>query len=224
MWSLGYHRTADDIGGSLTVSFDPLSRTLQVFNAFLQDEIALVPKRWYFTAGTKFEHNDYTGFEIMPSIRLAFRPTEQHMAWAAVSRALRAPSRNDTNLIVNLGSFIDENGVLNTIRFSGDPRFEDEVLTAYELGYRTAVAERLSIDVTAYFNDYDKLQSIEAGIPFPEATPLPLHIVLPIGYANGMSGETHGLEVALDWQVTNRWILDSAACNPDRSRAASTPR
>ena len=105
VWGLGYHLTTDNIGGSFTVSFDPPSRTLQVFNSFVQNEITLVPYRLYLTAGSKFEHNDYTGFELMPSARLAWTPSSHHMLWAAISRALRAPSRNDTNLTVILGSY-----------------------------------------------------------------------------------------------------------------------
>ena len=46
-------------------------------------------------------------------------------------------------------------------------------LIAYELGYRTAVSNRLSIDFAAYYNDYDNLQTTEPGTPFAESTPAP---------------------------------------------------
>ena len=42
VWGLGYRYTTDRIGGSLTVSFDPPNRALQLFDSFVQDEIALV--------------------------------------------------------------------------------------------------------------------------------------------------------------------------------------
>jgi iron complex outermembrane recepter protein len=207
VWGLGYHFTTDNIGGSLTVSFSPPSRALEVFNSFLQDEIMLVPKRLYLTAGTKFEHNDYTGFEAMPSVRTVWTPSDHHMFWAAVSRALRAPSRNDTNLIVNLGGFPGPNGTPILTRFFGNPRFEDERLIAYEAGYRVSVSGRLSIDLAAYLNDYDNLQTTEPSTSFFEPAPPPAHQVQSLMYQNLMHGEVHGFEMATNWKVTDRWSL-----------------
>jgi iron complex outermembrane recepter protein len=165
----------------------------------------LAPKRLYLTVGTKFEHNDYTGFEAMPSVRAAWTPSDHNMFWAAVSRALRAPSRNDTNLIVNIGGVPGPNGVPILVRFFGDPRFEDERLIAYEAGYRTSLSVRLSIDLAAYFNDYDNLRTTEPSISFFEPTPLPAHQVQSVMYQNLMRGEVHGLEIAATWKMTDRW-------------------
>jgi len=207
VWGLGYHYTTDNIGGSLTVFFNPPSRALEVFNSFLQDEIMLVPKQLYLTVGTKFEHNDYTGFEAMPSVRAAWTPSDHNMFWAAVSRALRAPSRNDTNLIVNLGGFPGPNGIPILIRFLGNPLFRDESLIAYETGYRTSVSGHLSIDLAAYFNDYDNLQTTEPSTSFFEPSPLPAHQVQSVMYQNLMHGEVHGFEIAANWKVNRRWSL-----------------
>jgi iron complex outermembrane receptor protein len=207
VWGLGYRYTDDTFGGSLTVSFAPPGRSLQLFNVFLQDEIALFPERLYLTVGTKLEHNDYTGFEVMPSVRMTWTPGEHQMFWSAVSRSLRAPSRNDTNLVVNVGGFPGPDGTPNLIRFFGNPQFKDEQLIAYEAGYRTTLGEHLSLDVAVYFNDYDHLQSTEPSAPFLESTPFPPHLVLPLIYENLMSGETHGIEIAANWKPTERWTL-----------------
>jgi iron complex outermembrane recepter protein len=207
VWGLGYHYTTDRIGGSLTVSFNPPSRTLDVFNSFVQDEIALVPARLYLTAGTKLERNDYTGFEVMPSVRMTWTASEHHMLWSAVSRALRAPSRNDTNLVVNIGAVPNPSGPPTLLRFFGNPSFKDERLLAYEMGYRTTLASRLSLDVSAYFNHYSGLQTTEPSTSFFEATPLPAHEVISVMYQNLMYGETHGIEVAGNWKVSDRWTL-----------------
>ena len=37
---------------------------MQLFSAFFQDEVALVPNKLYVTLGTKLEHNLYTGFNL----------------------------------------------------------------------------------------------------------------------------------------------------------------
>ena len=207
VWGLGYRFTTDRIGGSLTVSFDPSSKRLQLFSSFLQDEIALWRDHLYVTLGTKLEHNDYTGFEVMPNVRATWMPSGHQMFWFAASRALRAPSRNDTNLIVNLGSVPAGNGIPIVSRFTVNPEFQDEHLLAYELGYRNTITNHLSLDVAAYYNAYDDVETTEPGTPFFEATPLPAHIVQPFSYQNMMNGETHGLEIAAKWRVTNRWDL-----------------
>jgi iron complex outermembrane recepter protein len=208
VWGLGYRNTADDIGGSLTVAMNPASRDLQVFNAFLQDELALIPDELYLTLGSKFEHNDYTGFEFMPDARVAWDANKRNMLWAAVSRALRAPSRNDTNLVLNIGT--GPAGPPNLLRLLGNPNFQDERLIAYEMGYRNTLSDRTSIDFASYYNDYDNLQTTEPGTPFPELTPPPAHIVDPFTYENLMYGETHGVEVTANWKATNRWTISPA--------------
>jgi iron complex outermembrane receptor protein len=207
VWGLGYRYTSDRIGGSLTVSFNPPSRGLQLFSSYVQDEIALIPDRLYLTIGTKLEHNDYTGFEVMPSANMTWTPSDHHMFWASVSRALRAPSRNDTNLVVNVGGFLGSDDTLNLVRFLGNPQFKDEKLIAYEMGYRATVGKRLNVDVTAYITDYDDLQTTEPSTPFSEPTPLPSHLVLPLTYQNSMYGETRGIEIAANWKVSGRWTL-----------------
>jgi iron complex outermembrane recepter protein len=207
VWGGGYELTKDDIGGSLTVAMNPVSRDLQVFDGFAQDQIALLPNRLYLTVGTKLEHNDYTGFELMPSARASWGLSDHDMLWAAVSRALRAPSRNDTNLLVNVGSFFEPDGTPVLLRVLGNPNFQDEKLIAYEAGYRASISDHLSIDLAAYYNDYDRLETLEPSSTFFEPTPLPAHLVETSMYENRMYGEAHGLEIAANWRVADRWTL-----------------
>ena len=203
----GYSFTTDQFGSSLTVGFDPASKSLQLFNAFVQDEIAVVPDRFYLTLGTKLEHNDYTGFEFMPTARAAWLPGKHQMFWAAISRALRTPSRNDTALFVNLGSTTEPDGTLVLTRFVGNPQFQDERLLAYEAGYRNSLSDNLSVDIAVYYNDYDNLQTIEPSGSFFENSPAPPHEVQTLTYQNLMYGETHGLEVAANWKPTRRLTI-----------------
>jgi iron complex outermembrane receptor protein len=207
VWGLGYRDTADAIGGSLTVAMNPASRSLQLVNSFLQDEIALVPNRLYLTIGTKFEHNDYTGFELTPSVRATWAINDRHMVWTSISRALRAPSRNDTNLVLNIGEFTAPDGTPTLLRLLGNPNFHDERLIAYEAGYRTMLSRRISIDITGYLDDWDNLQTTEPSGSFFEPTPLPAHQVQTLLYENLMYGETHGIEISANWKVTQRWTL-----------------
>jgi iron complex outermembrane recepter protein len=205
VWGLGYQDSPDKITGGLTVTMNPTKRNLQVVSSFIQDEIALVPDRVYVTLGSKFEHNDYTGFELMPTGRVAWMPAKNQTIWASVSRALRAPSRNDTNLVLNFGSLPGSPPTL--LRLLGNPNYDDEGLIAYEAGYRATVSSHLSLDAAAYFNDYDSLQTTEPGTPFFENSPAPPHEVQPFTYENLMCGVTDGIEFTGNWQINSRFSL-----------------
>jgi iron complex outermembrane receptor protein len=207
VWGVGYRYTADRIGGSLTVAMNPPNRALQLFNSFLQDEIALVPERLFLTVGIKLEHNDYTGFEVMPSVRASWSPSDRHMVWVAVSKALRAPSRSDTGLVVNFGEFPGPGNTPTLLRLVGNPQFQDERLIAYEAGYRATLSNRFSIDVAAYFNDWNKLQTSEFSGSFFEATPPPAHEVQTLLFDNLMHGESHGIEITANWKVRDWWSI-----------------
>ena len=204
---LGYTYTDDGIQGDFAVTFTPARRGLQVFNAFVQDEIALLPDKLYLTVGTKLEHDDYNGFELLPSVRVAWEPAERHMFWAAISRAVRTPSRADTDATANVNSFPGPGGTPVLLRYLGNPDFLNETLLAYEAGYRTTIADKLSFDLALYYNDYDHLQTTEPGALFFEAAPLPAHLVEPLTNENLMHGNTEGVEVAAKWQLTKRWTL-----------------
>jgi outer membrane receptor for ferrienterochelin and colicin len=88
----------------------------------------------------------------------------------------------------------------------GNPRIDNEESVDYEMGYRTMVSQQLSIDFTAYYNDYSHQETSEPSTPFLVNTPSP-HLVLPLVSENLMHGETHGMEIAVNWKATNRWTL-----------------
>jgi len=93
------------------------------------------------------------------------------------------------------------------VELIGNPHFKNEDLIAYEAGYRTTVFKQLSIDFTAYFNDYTNLETTEPAAPFPQNTPPPPHLVVPLTNENLMHGETQGVEFAVNWQPIHRWTL-----------------
>ena len=58
IWGLGYRYTADENSNSFALGMDPDERADDLFSAFFQDEITLIPDRLAFTLGSKVEHND----------------------------------------------------------------------------------------------------------------------------------------------------------------------
>ncbi len=207
IWGIGDLYTSGQINGTLTVFFNPPRKSLDLADAFVQDEIAILPDRLYVTAGAKLQHNNFTGLQFLPSIRATVELNKQQMLWAAVSRAVRTPTPNDADLSVNLGEVGVTNGVPVVLRFVGNPNFQNERLVAYEAGYRATVSNRLTFDLAAYYNDYDNLQTTEPSGSFSEAAPAPLHEVETLTYENLMYGESHGVEISANWKVTDRWQL-----------------
>jgi len=165
-----------------------------------------VPNRLALTGGIKLEHNYYTGFGVMPGGRATWQINRNHMAWVAVSRAIRTPSAADASMQVNAGGFVGPELPV-VLRVVGNPAVENESLTAVEIGYRTQVAERLSVDISAYRNAYDDLLTNEPGVPFLELSPGPPHMVLPLVTTNLMTAEAHGIEVSANWKVNDRWSI-----------------
>lgn len=205
-WGLEYRRSASDSKGSLLVSFVPEDLVTDLFGSYVQDEIAVIPNRLSVTVGTKVEHNYYTGFSLMPSVRAAFAATSRQTVWAAVSRAVRTPSALDAGLRANFGAIPGTNPP-EVVSFVGNPDVQNEDLDAFEFGYRTQATRSLSLDIASYYNDYDHQESTELGSPFFENSPAPPHLVLPFTYENSLYGESHGVEVFADWQPTHRWTL-----------------
>ncbi len=207
VWGLGYWYSDSHSDGDLFVSLNPSSLVSDSFNAFVQDEITLIPNRFFLTVGTKLEHNYYTGFALMPSARASYELDPHNMMWAAVSKAERTPDATDASIRLDVAGFPGPGGTPVLISILGNPQIKNEGLIAYEFGYRTTVAKRLSFDLAAYYNDYSNQESTEPSTPFFEATPVPAHLVLPSTYENLIYGETHGVEVAANWKITDRWTL-----------------
>lgn len=202
VWGFGYRRMHDDFDNGFTAGFEPSNRTTDLISAFVQDSIRLSDSV-SLTLGTKLEHNDYSGGEIQPSARIVWVPSPRHTVWGAVSRAVRTPSRAESDVtiqVVRPGPTV--------IRYTGNPQLDAERLVAYELGYRVSPTASLFVDAAIFHHDYDNLVDVDAGTPYVEDDPPPAHAVLPATFVNRGEAEARGLELAARWQASNRWRLD----------------
>ena len=207
IWGAGYRFTKDLTVGTIDLAYVPASLGIQIFNSFVQDEITLKPDRLYLTLGTKLEHESYAGFELEPTIRLAWTPDNHQTIWGAVSRASRTPSRLDTAALIGLAAFPGTDGIPQEVVLYGNRRQKAEHVIANELGYRSQVNSRFSVDVALFFNTYDDLRTREYGATFLQALPGPARWIIPLSWGNQMHGTTDGVEVSADWKVSNRWTL-----------------
>ena len=210
VWGLAYRGSISQSNGNAVTFFSPANVRTQLFSSFIQDEITVVPDKLLLTLGTKVAHAYYTGLAVMPSARLAWMLDSRQTIWASLSRALRTPAETDAALDSTIPGPTGSGGIPAIIRLLGNPSSRNEVLLAYEMGYRTTIRDRFSLDVALYYNAYSAQQTIEPLAPFVEGLPLQPQLVVPFRYQNLMSGESHGIEVYANWKVTNRWSLGPA--------------
>lgn len=181
----GYrHYDGDDLGDGPGFFFEPRQRASHRLNVFAQDEFS-AGRGVFVTLGSKFERNEFTGFEVQPTLRARWSGTHQSV-WGAVSRAVRVPTRFDTDLRIRVPN-------AQTIFLTGNEAFKSESVVAYEAGYRRQFGERLALDVAGYVNRYDDLRSqeIRAG--------------QPILLENMLNGLTRGIESTASLQLLSRW-------------------
>jgi iron complex outermembrane receptor protein len=166
--------------------FEPEVRTNSLFSVLAQDEITLRPNKVFLTLGSRFDRNDYTGFEVQPTVRARWSIDAKETAWGAVSRSVRLPTRLDTDL-----RLIDP--ITKRITLTGSDDFEAEEVVAYEAGYRVRPVPRLLLDIATFVNRYDRLRSTEL-------TPQ-LVVVLE----NLLNARSSGIEFAGTMQLLPAW-------------------
>ena len=212
VWGVGYRSIRDKNDASFTVSLKPNQVTLNQFSTFIQDEISLADNRLQITLGSKFERNEFTGFEIEPNARLLWNLTPNQSIWTAVSRAVRTPALTEEGLRLNSqvippGTPANPTPLPAVVAVFGSQQFNSEDLLAYELGYRVQATSSVSLDIATFYNNYSNLRSAEPGAPFVEGSPAPTDIVIPFVAGNKMSGGTYGVELFADWKVIPKWRL-----------------
>jgi len=158
----------------------------QTVSLFLQTDLHLIDDVLTLTMGTKYDHNDYTGNEVQPSIRLLWKVNSRNSLWWSVSRAVREPQ------VLNAQSTFP-----GTV--SGNTALQSEDLIAYEMGYRTEPADWLSLDIAAFYNCYNNLIQ-----PY-----LPTGAFVPV-FQQYQKAQTYGIEPSFTAQVQPWWKISGS--------------
>jgi iron complex outermembrane recepter protein len=211
IWGLGYRHTTDrfDPRGDL-ITFTPAGRTSEVFSAFVQDEWRVVPQSLQLIGGAKIEHNNFTGFAFQPNLRALWTPAPRQTVWAAISRAVRTPSRAERDAATRL--FVEPPMTVNnpsplpvlTESQSNDQLMAESVL-ASELGYRWQLDTGLSVDLAAFRSRYRDLRSaasLGADLAFENGVPYVQNRIIT---ANTLGAISRGLDLSVDWHALPGW-------------------
>jgi iron complex outermembrane receptor protein len=176
---LGVRTTHDQfINAQNFFQLNPPRKRLWTGNAFLQDHLR-VTQELSLIAGVKVERSSFSGWQVLPNLRVAWQPGPRSLWWAAVSRAVRTPSRIDRQL--------------EALPFlQPAPEFTSEKLVAAEIGYRGQPSATTSFSINGFVNFYDDLRTTE----FVDGAFM---------LANGAKGRTYGVEAWGNAQVTPSW-------------------
>lgn len=189
VWGAGGRLNRYHIRNTDSLLFIPPHRDLQLWNIFAQDTISISPSL-KLSLGLKLEHSTFSNWEPQPDIRLAWQASSTTMIWAAAARAIRAPSPFEVDVVERLdgADFL-----------VGNPDFRSETVMAYETGVRASVSPVFTLSMSAFYNHYDDLRTVEVS-----DTPS----FLPLVWGNRMEGRTWGMTAWARWQINDRWRLE----------------
>jgi iron complex outermembrane receptor protein len=186
VWGGGVRVNRDRTHPSATLSFDPVKRVYPLASAFAQDDIEIVPDRFFVTLGAKYEHNDFSGGELQPNVRARVLMPRNQIVWGSVSRAVRRPTRFDDDIRVT-----GPNGVLLV---AGSDDFRAESLVAGEIGYRAQPSALFSFDASVFVHHIDELRSQDLPLTGP-----------PVIVGNSLEGTVRGVELGVNLQPVEWW-------------------
>ena len=228
IWGFEVRHNEDSTVGSETIVLNPDSRTQRLFSGFVQDEIRVYGDSLFLTLGTKVEKNNFSrsDYEWSPNARLAWLVNDTTTLWTSVARAVRTPSRFEQDVRI-LGAVLPPLVPPNTdpvpfaITVNGNPAFDSEKVTSYELGFRTQPLDNLTVDVAVFYNDFEDLRwGQDLGVSCqPAGLPIsnPLCFAGPFDYAelgvtfiNQGRQDTKGFELALSYIPRDWWQLYAA--------------
>jgi len=190
IWGAGVRVYRDHFDNPGLVNYLPPDRTRVLANIFAQDTVALTSSL-DFVLGLKIEKDPYSGVTPLPSARLGWKVNDDILLWAAISRAVRAPTRFDVDLHDEI--------IPSVLILTGDRDFKNEKLIAYEAGTRIQIGDTASLSISGYYNSYDDLRSVE----WVRMDALPLLW----RWGNMLEGHIYGLEAWGDYRPAPWWRL-----------------
>lgn len=222
-WSQNNIQNAPVVQGVVPyAAFDRSNFRRSVLSVFAHNDFAVIPSVLTLTLGGKLEKHTAYKAQWMPTIKALLTPSAETSLWASRTKAVRAPGHLDDGS--SLSVLIPEQSNAQypfpypLLNISGS--FDQELLTAYELGWRQTISPRAQFDLALYRNEYSQLRSgYAASLPI---TVPPGYTPFSIGLANQTQAVTTGAEVLVNWLAGDSWSLEAGAAyhksrftNPD---------
>ena len=201
IWGVGLrHQSISAKSRVPVIMFDKSKTQQQIFSAFVQDEIVLVPRHLRLTLGARFEARNMGTPEFQPTVRLLWSPSDRDAFWTHWSRAARTPSYGEryTGLAVGVQAFPPF--PMATLISEPEEGLRSESVNAFELGYRRQL-DRGSVEFVLFRQRYSNLVGASfGGLRMPGLLP-PTPDVLLARHNRG-SAVTEGAELGSEMAVS----------------------
>jgi iron complex outermembrane recepter protein len=205
----GYRFIGEGFVGHIGFSMNPAEDHSSLVSAFIQDQIGLFSNRLSLTLGSQLQYDTDFGSGVQPTARIMWTGLPRQHFWAATSRALRTPSLNDRGIRLDFPPVQSASGLPLAVTVLGNPAAETENLVDAEAGYRLAIGNAASIDVTGFVGHYHHLRTQELAAPVVQFVPSP-HVQVTSTFDNQLEATTRGLEIAGHWMPVPAWRFDGS--------------
>jgi iron complex outermembrane receptor protein len=221
-WGIGARWTHDDFERSSLLSITPTQYSHWLYSGYAQDQISTFDDRLQLTAGMRVENSEFGDTAVLPNLRANWQLSDHSSLWWSAGRGERRPSRAEFDLKISVA--LEGGSTLNPlpmpVDFSlvGSPTFKSERLTSYETGWRWQPSDQWLLDVSLYFDRYERLRSTPgvtlrcepAGILIvndPACLFGATSVSAVASVSNTVHGDIYGGEVIARWSPLRHWRL-----------------
>ena len=153
-----------------------------------------------------------SGWQVQPTARALCAPNSKHSTWLSASRAVRTPTFYERTAQLEVAAIpgSPQTFGLPLVRsINGSDTFQSEVLKDHEIGYRAQISPQFSIDLTGFYDRYDKLRTESPGEMsiVPGAQP---YLLVPFFFTNYGTGHAEGSEAALTYHPVSHWKISAS--------------
>ena len=212
VWGGGYRVSSDTMPTKLMVQMDDISRRTSSYGIFGQDEITLA-ENWRLMLGLRMDHNEFSGWDAQPDVRLSWNLTPSHTLWGSLSKVARAPSRGEHGLAAQFIEGSTDTGIpfvgaVPNLLHTYSPGNTTERMKAGQLGLRSQWAAALSTDAVLFSHRYDRYSVYDTPVVSMAHFPAYIDVYLPVVGAGKMT--LNGAELSADWRPLPKWRLQLA--------------
>ncbi len=209
----GYRLVSDDIHNGFC-TYDPLHSNDQTFTAFFQDNFTIVEDKLRLLYGSQFQYSDYSDFDYQPSVKLIYTPYEQYTLWASIARSAQHyyKGHSDEEFFMYTLDYPYQGSMIPMLlQLQNGDRLKSESILSFELGQRLQASRKLSFDLSAFYTLIDDYATIDGDYSNPTLYTNPIMYYIVDGYShNNITGETYGVELAANAQITDYWKLTTS--------------
>ncbi len=206
----GYRLVSDDVKNG-ALHYEPPSANDQTFTAFIQDDYTIIEDKLKLSLGSQFQYSDYSDFDYQPSAKLVYTPYEQYTVWTSVTRSANHYYRvmNENSFIFYALDFPYGSGTIPMLAsFCDEGHANSENKLTFEIGQRLQATRYLSFEFSAFYNILEDHLTADTNWDQPVffADPIP-HLIVFAFPGNNIDGETYGVELAANANITDSWKL-----------------